>query len=284
MRKGLGRGLGALLSDEPEEKGIRQLKINEIDPNTEQPRKNFDDEKIQQLAESIKLHGVVQPMIVKKEKNGYKIVAGERRWRAARLAGLDKVPVIVKELTDQQVMEISLIENLQREDLNPLEEAQAYWELIRKYRMTQEQISKAIGKSRSAVANSLRLNKLDDAIKKYIFEEKLSEGHARAILSLPDLKSQLEAASQMVNKGMNVRDAEQLVKNMMENRRAKKTRTLNEDIMIEIKSVEEDLKSLLGTKVKLVADNDMKGKIVIEYYSADELERILTMLKGSKKR
>ena len=284
MRKGLGRGLGALLSDEPEEKDIRQLKINEIDPNTEQPRKNFDDEKIQQLAESIKLHGVVQPIIVKKEKNGYKIVAGERRWRAARLAGLDKVPVIVKELSDQQVMEISLIENLQREDLNPLEEAQAYWELIRKYRMTQEQISKAIGKSRSAVANSLRLNKLDDAIKKFIFEEKLSEGHARAILSLPDLKTQLEAASQMVNKGMNVRDAEQLVKSLMENRRAKRTRTLDEDIMIEIKSVEEDLKSIFGTKVKLMTDNDKKGKIVIEYYSADELERILTMLKGSKKR
>ena len=284
MKKGLGRGLGALLSDEQEEKDIKQLRLNEIDPNMDQPRKAFDDEKIQQLADSIKQHGVVQPIVVTREKNGYKIVAGERRWRAARLAGLDKIPVIIKDFSDQEVMEVSLIENLQREDLNPLEEAQAYWELIRKYRMTQEQISKAIGKSRSAIANSLRLNKLDDSIKKLIFEEKLSEGHARAILSLPDLKMQLEAAKQMISKGMNVREAEQFVKTLLEKKRAKKTKALDEDILIEIKSIEDELKSIFGTKVRLKADSSNKGKIVIEYYSDDELDRILAMLKRTGKR
>lgn len=284
MRKGLGRGLGALLTDEQDEKDIKQLRLNEIDPNMDQPRKSFDDEKIQQLADSIKQHGVVQPIVVRKEKNGYKIVAGERRWRAARLAGLDKIPVIIKEFSDQELMEVSLIENLQREDLNPLEEAQAYWELIRKYRMTQEQISKAIGKSRSAIANSLRLNKLDDSIKKLIFEEKLSEGHARAILSLPDLKMQLEAAKQMISKGMNVREAEQLAKTLLAKRRAKKTNLLDDDILIEIRSIEEELKSILGTKVRLKADGSNKGKIVIEYYSDDELDRILGMLKSTGKR
>ncbi len=279
MRKGLGRGLGALLPDEQDEKDIKQLRLNEIDPNMDQPRKAFDDEKIQQLADSIKQHGVVQPIVVRKEKNGYKIVAGERRWRAARLAGLDNIPVVIKDFSDQELMEVSLIENLQREDLNPLEEAQAYWELIRKYRMTQEQISKAIGKSRSAIANSLRLNKLDDSIKKLIFEEKLSEGHARAILSLPDLKMQLEAAKQMISKGMNVREAEQYAKALLAKRRAKKTNTIDEDILIEIKSIEEELKSIFGTKVRLKADSSNKGKIVIEYYSDDELDRILSMLK-----
>ncbi|MDD4494957.1 MAG: ParB/RepB/Spo0J family partition protein [Eubacteriales bacterium] len=280
MKKGLGKGLGALLPFEQEEKDIKELRLNEIDPNTDQPRKAFDDEKIQQLAESIKQHGVVQPIIVRKEKSGYKIVAGERRWRAARLAGLEKIPVIVKDFSDRELMEVSLIENLQREDLNPLEEAQAYWELIKRYKLTQEEISMAIGKSRSAIANSLRLNKLDDAIKKLIFEEKLSEGHARAILSLPDLKTQLQAAETIIKKGMNVRDAENYVRSINEKKHTKKVKNLSEDFLIEIKSIEENLKSLFGTKVSLKPDSKQKGKIQIEYYSDEELERILSMLQN----
>ena len=263
MKKGLGKGLGALLPFEQEEKEVKELRLNEIDPNTDQPRKAFDDEKIQQLAESIKQHGVVQPIIVRKEKSGYKIVAGERRWRAARLAGLEKIPVIVKDFSDRELMEVSLIENLQREDLNPLEEAQAYWELIKRYKLTQEEISMAIGKSRSAIANSLRLNKIDDTIKKLIFEEKLSEGHARAILSLPDLKTQLLAAEAIIKKGMNVRDAENYVRSINEKKHTKKVKNLSEDFLIEIKSIEENLKSLFGTKVSVKTESKQTGKSMV---------------------
>lgn len=223
IKKGLGKGLEALIATESNEvNGIKEIKINDIEPSAEQPRKLFDDEKLMQLSESIKQHGVVQPLIVKKEGDTYKIVAGERRWRAARLAGLAAVPAVVKELTDRQVMEIALIENLQREDLNPIEEAEAYEKLMNEYNLTQEEISKTVGKSRPAIANSIRLLSLNDKIRSYVVSGELSSGHARTLLSIEDVKGQLKAAEEIINKGLNVRDTEKLVKKVLANKSTKK--------------------------------------------------------------
>lgn len=274
MKKGLGKGLGALIAmDEKDDQGIKELKINEIEPNKGQPRKIFDDEKLKQLAESIKQHGVVQPIIVKKEKDTYRIVAGERRWRAARIAGLETVPVIVKELTDKGLMEIALIENLQRQDLNPIEEAEAYNKLMKEFNMTQEEISKTVGKSRSAIANSIRLLNLSDKVKEYIIEEKLTSGHARALIVIEDEELQNKVADEIINSNLNVRQTEKLVKKFLTKRPVKKQKVLNEQFL----EIEEKFKDVFGTKVKLIA-NDKKGKIMIEYYSNEELERIIELV------
>lgn len=274
MKKGLGKGLGALIAmDEKDDQGIKELKINEIEPNKGQPRKIFDDEKLKQLAESIKQHGVVQPLIVKKEKDTYRIVAGERRWRAARIAGLETVPVIVKELTDKGLMEIALIENLQRQDLNPIEEAEAYNKLMKEFNMTQEEISKTVGKSRSAIANSIRLLNLSDKVKEYIIEEKLTSGHARALIVIEDEELQNKVADEIINSNLNVRQTEKLVKKFLTKRPVKKQKVLNEQFL----EIEEKFKDVFGTKVKLIA-NDKKGKIMIEYYSNEELERIIELV------
>jgi ParB family chromosome partitioning protein len=276
IKKGLGKGLEALIAVEPnDEKGVKELKINEIEPSAEQPRKKFDDEKLIHLSESIKQHGVVQPLIVKKEGDTYKIVAGERRWRAARIAGLTSVPVIIKDLSNRQVMEIALIENLQREDLNPIEEAEAYEKLMQEYEMTQEDISKTVGKSRPAIANSLRLLSLDEKIRIMVVNGDLSSGHARALLSLEDLKLQLKAADEIISKGLNVRDTEKLVKKLLSKKPVKSIHKLNE----EYQAIQEKLKEALGTKVELVV-NKKKGKILIEYYSVEELERIVEFIEG----
>ena len=197
VKKGLGKGLGALISSaDTENTGVKEIKINEIEPNLGQPRKHFDDEKLAQLAESIKQHGIVQPLIVKKEDDTYKIVAGERRWRAARLAGLDTLPVIVKELSSKQVMEIALIENIQREDLNPIEEAEAYEKLISEFGMTQEDISVTVGRSRPAIANSIRLLTLQEKLKNLVINGEISSGHARALLALDDNTVQSKTAEE----------------------------------------------------------------------------------------
>lgn len=284
MKKGLGKGLGALLSVENDERDVKELKLNEIDPNINQPRQDFDEEKLAELAESIKQHGVVQPIIVKKEGNTYKIVAGERRWRASRLAGLETIPVIIREYSEHELIEIGLIENLQRENLNPVEQARAYSRLIEEHNLTQEKIAEAIGKSRSAIANSLRLNKLDDKIKQYLIESKLTEGHARAILSLSGREKQIAAADVIVKRGMNVRDAERYVKAASQKKRKVKKKGLDEDLQIEIKALEDKLKNIMGTKVKLHTDGKQKGKIIIEYYSGEELERILGIFNKIGKR
>jgi len=275
VKKGLGRGLGALLAtDDIENNGILEIKINDIEPNTNQPRKNFDDEKLSQLAESIKQHGVVQPIIVKKEGDIYRIVAGERRWRAARIAGLTTIPVIVKELTNKQLMEVALIENLQREDLNPIEEAEAYNRLITEYNMTQEEISKTIGKSRSAVANSLRLLNLCEEVLEYLKNGELTSGHARCLVPIEEKESQIKIAKVIIEKQLSVRETEKLVKRFLSKKTGQKKPRQELENIIEI---EEKFTKVFGTKVKLM-HGKKKGKILIEYYSNEELERIIELV------
>jgi ParB family chromosome partitioning protein len=272
VKKGLGKGLGALISNESidDDSGVVELKINEIEPNSGQPRKFFDDEKLVQLSESIKQHGIIQPIIVKKDANIYTIIAGERRWRAAKIAGLTKVPVLIKDFTDKQVMEIALIENLQREDLNPIEEADAFLRLMDEYNLTQEQIAETIGRSRSAIANSLRLLGLCDEVKKFVISGDITSGHARTLVIIQDEKLQKTAAEYIIQNKLSVRETENYIKSLFRTKVNRKTKSDNPDLKI----VEDKLKNILGTKVKLVANND-KGKITIEYYSNDELDRLL---------
>lgn len=275
-KRGLGKGLGALIESESmNNEEIAEIKINEIEPNTRQPRKNFDDEKLAQLAESIKQHGVVQPLIVSRDGGRYKIVAGERRWRASRLAGLKTVPVIIKDLSSKQVMEVALIENIQREDLNPIEEAEAYERLIEEFGMTQEEISVTVGKSRPSIANSVRLLSLQEEIRKLIIEGEISSGHGRAILSIDSKPLQMKAVEEIIKKGLNVRDTEALVKRLTKKKEEKKQKAID----IEYRAIEERLREIFGTKVQIM-NNKKKGKILIEYYSEDELDRIITMVEG----
>lgn len=299
-KKGLGKGLGALfventdakseddfdilaefddeISDE-EKNNIRIIKIRDIEPNKNQPRKKFDKEKLEILSSSIEQHGMVQPILVKPNINGtYTIVAGERRWRAAKLAKLKEVPCIVRELSETEVMEIALIENLQREDLNPIEEAEGYKRLIENCNMTQEDVAKRIGKSRSAVANSLRLNNLCDDVKQLVIEGKLSQGHARTLLGISDNNQQLEVANMIIEKGLNVRQVETLVAGLNNKKQNQKKNTVSGMMKKYFAEVENSLGSKFGTKVK-ISEGANKGKIEIEYYSKDDLERILFELK-----
>lgn len=274
MKKGLGKGLGALIaSAETEDIGVKEIKINEIEPNSGQPRKHFNDEKLAQLADSIKQHGVVQPLIVQRDGNTYKIVAGERRWRASRIAGLQTVPVIIKDLSSKQVMEIALIENLQREDLNPIEEAEAYEKLMDEFGMTQEEISVTVGRSRPAIANSVRLLTLQDKIKSMIIDGEISSGHARALLSIEEKPLQLKAVEEIIKKGLNVRETELLVKRLTTLKSNKKKNVPD----VEYMAIEERFREIFGTKVKIL-NNKKNGKILIEYYSTDELDRIINMV------
>jgi ParB family chromosome partitioning protein len=275
-KRGLGKGLGALIpeNEEPDKNSIVEIKITDIEANENQPRKAFDDETLTDLSESIKEHGVVQPIIVRKLGNSYQIIAGERRWRASRLAGKRTIPAIVKECSNLEVMELALIENLQREDLNSIEEAQAYKSLIEEYKMTQEDISKKIGKSRPAIANSLRLLQLPQAIKNLIAEGRITQGHARALLAISGEKRQLEVAEKIITEQLNVRQIEKMAK---ETKVKKKKQTPLSNYQIEINQLEERLKAALGTKVTIQHKNN-KGKIEIEYYSNEELDRILELL------
>ncbi|MDP4091918.1 MAG: ParB/RepB/Spo0J family partition protein [Bacillota bacterium] len=276
IKKGLGKGLGALITSadmSSEESFVKEIKINEIEPNVNQPRKNFNNEKLAQLSESIKQHGVVQPIIVKREDDTYRIIAGERRWRAARMAGLATVPVVVRDVTNKQLMELALIENIQREDLNPIEEAEAYEKLLKEFNMTQEELSNTVGKSRPAIANSLRLLNLSETIKNFLINEELSSGHARALLAIEDKKLQEKAVEEIISKSLNVRDTEKLIKKLLTKSKPKKADLLKE----EYADIEEKLKNIFGTKVKLLSNNK-RGKIMIEYYSNDELERILELV------
>ncbi|MGI6668236.1 MAG: ParB/RepB/Spo0J family partition protein [Acetivibrionales bacterium] len=277
MKKGLGKGLGALIaSAETEDTGVIELNINDIEPNTEQPRKSFDDEKLEQLAESIKKHGIIQPLIVQRDGNTYKIVTGERRWRAARLAGVKVVPVIIRELSGREVMEVALIENIQREDLNPIEEAEAYKKLIDDYGMTQEEIAVTVGKSRPAVANSLRLLSLADSIKNMLISGDISSGHARALISIADPGLQTKAAATIVEKGLNVRDTELLVKRIGKDNKEKQKRK-KETFDAEYKAIEDRFREVFGTKVKII-NRKNSGKILIEYYSPEDLDRIINIV------
>ena len=280
--KGLGRGLGALLTNpemiNEEIKGsIVELKINDIAPNADQPRKQFDQDKLQELAASIRENGVIQPIIVCKAEKGYKIVAGERRWRASRMAGLTVIPAIVRDLTNLQVLQHALIENIQRQDLNPLEEALALDKLITDHEMTQESLAKVVGRSRPAIANTLRLLNLPESIRHHLMNEELTAGHARALLALPEEDIQVKAANLIIGKSLNVRETEKLVKKLQQP--ARQVKTIDEVYQLSVREVERELTSNLGTNVRL-KDRNGKGSIVIDYFSNDDLNRILSLIKS----
>ncbi len=275
-KRGLGKGLGALIpeTEERAENSVMQIKVTEVIPNEKQPRRHFSDEALKELSESIKEHGVVQPIIVQKVDGGYGIIAGERRWRASRLAGLKAIPAIVKDCSNVEVMEIALIENLQREDLNAMEEAYAYRSLMEEYKMTQEEIAKRIGKSRPAIANSLRLVNLPDRIKTFLMNGNLSAGHARALLAIEGEKKQLEIAERIIEQQLNVRQVEKLAQ---EKEKSTAKASKSSKVEIEIKEIEERLMAVLGTKV-MIRHKKGKGTIEIEYYSNEELDRIIEFM------
>lgn len=282
-KRALGKGLGALLdnTDLDDDSSIKEIKLTEIEPNKSQPRKNFDEEKLQVLSESIKLHGVIQPIIVKKLQTGfYQIIAGERRWRAARMAGLKTIPAVIKDYNKKEVMEVALIENLQREDLNPIEESEAYQNLMTEYNLTQEEISERVGKSRSAIANSLRLLNLADNVKPLLIQDKISSGHARTILALEEHELQWKVAQKIINEQLSVRQTEKYVKELLKGK-VKKTEEKKQDqdqnVVNQFLDIESTLSQNLGTKVKIFPGKN-KSKIEIEYYSDEDLERLLKLL------
>lgn len=283
-KKGLGKGLDSLLVDKAVKKEEKDnvsretlVNINLVEPNSLQPRKKFDDDALQELADSIKVHGVIQPLIVQKKGHIYEIIAGERRWRASRLAGLKEVPVIIKDYSEQEIFEIALIENIQREDLNPIEEALAYLRLSEEYNLKQEEIAERVSKSRVAVTNSLRLLKLDKRVQQMLIDEMISGGHARALLSLGDGDMQFEVANRIFDEKLNVRDTEKLVKKLLSEKPIQEVAVTDENNAI-YRDIEEKLKTILGSKVAIHRKKDNKGKIEIEYYSADELERLIEIL------
>ena len=279
-KKGLGKGLNTFFEDKPDivdENGIIEIKLTEVMPNPAQPRKSFDKDKLQILADSIKENGIIQPIIVTKNDDfGYTIVAGERRWRASKLAGLKTIPVVVKEYDDKTIAEVALIENLQREDLNPIEEALGYRELSEKYLMKQEEISQKVGKSRSAIANAMRLLSLEEPLQKLLINGEISEGHARAALSLEDFSLREFLLNQVINQDLNVRQAETLAKQLQKGKPEKKNK--KPDVYaIELERIETRLSSNLGTKVK-ISKGAKRGKIEIEFYGNDDLDRLLNLI------
>ena len=277
MTRGLGKGLNALITSNLIEEGeqVKEVPISEIRPNPYQPRKEFEPAAIEELAQSITEHGIVQPLIVRKSIKGYDLVAGERRLRAAKSIGLKNVPVIVKSYSDQQLMEIALIENLQRENLNPLEEAEAYGKLISHHEYTQEQLAKKVGKSRPHVANMLRLLQLPEKIRHLLSTSALTMGHARALLTVEKEQVQLQLAKDVIDKGLNVRQLEEMVKQLTVSRETKKKKpSKNEPVLIEM---EEKLRSRFGTSVK-IKKGTKRGKIEIDFYSPEDLQRILDIL------
>lgn len=279
-KKGLGRGLNSLFDEAPTEEendNVVSLKINSIEPNKNQPRKQFDKEKLEALTESIKEHGLIQPIIVVKNNDMYKIVAGERRWRAAKKAGLTEIPVVIRSYTDSEIAQIALIENLQREDLNPIEEAIGYQTLINDFNMTQEAVSSRIGKSRSAIANSIRLLSLDPPIQAKLISGEISSGHARALLSIENTDIRMIVLENILSKGLNVRQTESLAKQLQNAKPEKSKPIIDEQVRAQLDEIENGLSSRFGTKVKLV-HNSKRGKIEIEYFGNDDLERILNIL------
>ena len=258
------------------------LKIKDIEINKEQPRKQFNEDSIQELADSIEQHGIIEPLVVTKRDNYYLLVSGERRWRAAMKAGLTEVPVIIKDYTDQQVLEIGLIENIQRENLNPIEEAQAYQKLINEFNLKQDEVAERVSKSRTAITNIIRLLKLSEEVQEMVIDEKLSNGHARALLSIEDSELQYEIACKVFDERLSVRETEKLVKKVINQKNntnpEKETAIAEEDLSFLYKDLEEKFKYKLGAKTTIKAKNNEKGKIEIEYFSKDELEHIMEMI------
>lgn len=294
VKRGLGKGIDTLIPQNTKASGDLSnegakgsqaetlININEIEPNKNQPRKRFDEDSLAELAESIKLHGVIQPLIIRKDGKLYTIIAGERRWRAARMAGLKKVPAIIKDYTSREVMEIALIENIQRQDLNPIEEAQAYQNLIDEYHLKQDEVAEKVSKSRAAVTNSLRLLRLTKKVQQMVIDDIISGGHARALLSLEDKEKQEELAMRILDEKLSVREVEKLVKRM-QNTKVRKTKSEEKPDIdpVFIRDAENRLKEAIGTKVTVNHKNN-KGKIEIEYYSGEELDRILDFITGKE--
>ena len=289
-KRGLGKGIDALLpqkvainksentnSNNNENTGLTlEIALGKIEPDKNQPRKNFSEDELHELAESIKRHGVIQPLLVEKNGERYTIVAGERRWRAAKIAGLSKIPVIIGEYSEQEKMEIQLIENLQREKLNPIEEALAFKKLIDEFNLKQDELAESIGKNRTTITNTLRLLNLTDKVQDMIIEEKLTPGHARALLVIEDEKAQYELACYVFDNKLSVRETEKLVKDY--NKPKKEKKEISEAIQLIYNKMEDDFRSRLGTKVKISPKDEKKGKIEIEYYSQEELENIFNQI------
>lgn len=290
QKKGLGMGLGALMSSNDIDAGtnkVHEVDINKINPNKNQPRNNFNEESLQELAESINEIGIIQPLTVKKIGDYYEIIAGERRWRAARIAGLRKVPVIVKEYDDLKALEAALIENVQREDLNPMEEAFTYVRFSEEFNLSQEEIAKKVGKSRSAVANAMRLINLDERVQTFVKEGKISNGHGRTLIPIEDNNLQFELAEKIIDEGLSVRQTEELVKETIENLNKPPVEEnkieragVNSEVARECLRISNELKNIFGTKVNIKNNkNKGNGKIEIEYSSIDDLDRIVGMIK-----
>lgn len=303
-RRGLGSGLDSLIpaasstektsatkttkskaSTTEKEKVEQTVRISSIEPNKNQPRKTFNEDSLVELADSIKQYGIIEPLVVVKRKGYYELIAGERRWRAARLAGLKEVPVVIKDFDDQQIVEIALIENIQREDLNPIEEALAYDRLIKEFNLTQDEVADKVSKSRSTITNSLRLLKLTEDVQQMLVDDKLSVGHVRVLITIEDPELQFEIASYIFDNKLSVRETEAYVKRVV-NKAKKKTDSDKEsaatDLSFLYKEIEDKLKDVLGSKTTIKSKNNGKGKIEIEYYSQDELERITQMLYSVK--
>ncbi len=292
VKRGLGKGLDSLIPNSVDVKEPKQdpakaqkpdtfVDINKVEPNRNQPRKNFDQDSLLELADSIKQYGLIQPILVVDRETFYEIVAGERRWRASKLAGLKEVPVIIREFSEQEIVEIALIENLQRKDLNPIEEALAYKRLMTEFNLKQDEVAVRVSKNRATVANSIRLLKLSENVQQMLIDNELTEGHARALLSIENPDEQYKTALKIYNEKMSVRDVERYVKNL--GKPAKPAKPVNESLRAIYVKLEEDLKQKLGTKVSIVSKNDEgSGKLEIEFYSHDDLERITDLLKEIK--
>ena len=289
-KKGLGKGLDSLITTKIEkptvstadnESGAVLVNISKVEPNREQPRKKFDEDALLELSESIKQFGVLQPLLVQDRTSYYEIIAGERRWRAAKMAGVKEVPVIIMNLTEKEIMEISLIENIQREDLNPIEEAQAYKRLLTEFNLKQDEVAERVSKSRTAVTNAMRLLKLNEKVQQMLIDEMLTTGHARALLAIDNEEKQYEVAQRIFDEKLSVRDTEKLVKNIQnekDNLPTEKNK-IDPQLIAVYRDLEEQMKSILGTKVFINPKDEKKGKLEIEYYSQDELDRIIDLIR-----
>lgn len=295
-KKGLGKGLDSLIPDNRSSKasekpepshveemktGEQMMKINMVEPNREQPRRNFEEDALLELADSIKQFGVLQPLIVRKRNDYYEIIAGERRWRAAKIAGIKEVPVIIKDYNEQEVVEIALIENIQRENLNPIEEAMAFKKLLEEYHLKQDEVAERVSKSRTAVTNSMRLLKLNEKVQQMIIDDMISTGHARALLAIDDLEQQYILANKIFDEKLSVRETEKLIKELKNPKKAKEKKKVENSFIYT--DLEDKMKEVFGTKVHVAVKGKGKGKIEIEYYSDDELERMFDMIMSIRK-
>jgi len=291
--RGLGKGLDALIPSTIEVKNEKVkvdnsvddsseklVKITMVEPNREQPRKNFDEDSLLELSESIKQHGILQPLLVQDKKDYFEIIAGERRWRAAKMAGMKEIPVIIKKLSDREAVEISLIENIQREDLNPIEEALAFKRLLTEFHLKQDEVAERVSKSRTSVTNSIRLLKLDERVQQMVVDDMISTGHARALLSIEEHEKQYSLAQQIFDAKLSVRETEKLVKKIQNQKQEQPKQQEENNMSLFYEDMEQKLKSIIGTKVAIHYKGKDKGKIEIEYYSNDELERIMDLFQS----